>query len=306
MVYNDCMAAKGREVKDIERPKKGRPLMPTRKRIFEIIEVADENDRLSALYDSLMILCIVLSLLPLVFKETTPFLYWLDKACVVVFIADYLLRWATADYKYGRRSALPFVRYPFSFMALVDLLSILPSLTLLNGGFKVLRVLRMIRALRVFRVLKALRYSRSIRIISRVLRRSRESLLAVGTLALGYILVSALIIFNAEPDSFHNFFEAVYWSTVLLTTVGFGDITPVTTIGRSIAIVSSLFGIAIVALPSGIITAGYMKELEEQRAEEERERRESAQPAPHYLNRFRLHQMKTEQRETNASEASKE
>ncbi len=263
----------------------------SRKRIFEIIEVAKEDDRLSAVYDSCMLLSIFLSLIPLVFKETTPFLNGLDKACVVVFIADYLMRWSTADYKYGSASPLSFARYPFSFMAIVDLVSILPSLTVLNNGFKVLRVLRMFRALRVFRVLKALRYSRSLRIIANVLRRSRESLLAVGTLAVGYILISALIIFNAEPDSFHNFFEAVYWSTVLLTTVGFGDIIPVTTIGRSIAILSSLFGIAIVALPSGIVTAGYMKELEEQRLEEEKERAahpERGDAAPHYLNRFRL------------------
>lgn len=81
---------------------------------------------------------------------------------------------------------------------------------------------------------------------------------------------------------------------MLLTTVGFGDITPVTTVGRSIAIVSSLFGIAIVALPSGIITAGYMKELEEQRAEEGQERGGAARSAPHYLNRFHLHDLKTE------------
>ena len=260
----------------------------SRKRIFEIIEVAEENDRLSAVYDSCMLLCILLSLIPLVFKETTAFLNGLDKACVVIFIADYLLRWSTADFKFNSRSPLAFVRYPFSFMALVDLLSILPSLTVLNSGFKVLRVLRMFRALRVFRVLKALRYSRSIKLISNVLRHSKDSLLAVGTLAVGYILISALIIFNAEPDSFHNFFEAVYWSTVLLTTVGFGDITPVTTIGRMIAIVSSIFGIAIVALPSGIITAGYMKELEERRAEEEKERAETPSAAPHYLNRFQL------------------
>ena len=96
---------------------------------------------------------------------------------------------------------------------------------------------------------------------------------------------------NINTLNFNNFFEAVYWSTVLLTTVGFGDITPVTTIGRSIAICSSLFGIAIVALPSGIITAGYMKELEERRAEEEKERAahpERGDAAPHYLNRFRL------------------
>ncbi len=242
-----------------------------RKRIYEVIEAAQGEDKLSAVYDSGMIVCIVLSLIPLVFKENTPFLNALDKACVVIFIGDYLLRWSTADYKFGS-SPLSFVRYPFSVMALVDLLSILPSLTVLNSSFKVLRVLRMIRALRVFRVLKALRYSKSLRIIGNVLRNAKESLLAVGTLALGYIFISALIIFNVEPDSFNNFFEAVYWSTVLLTTVGFGDITPVTTIGRSIAILSSLFGIAIVALPSGIITAGYMRELAEQREEEKARR----------------------------------
>ena len=232
-----------------------------RKRIYEVIEISRDGDRLSAVYDSLMIVVIALSLVPLVFKETTPLLTAVDRAAVVIFILDYLLRWATADYKFGKSGLLSFVRYPFSFMAIIDLLSILPSLTILNSGFKVLRMLRMARAMRVFRVLRAVRYSKSLRIIGAVLRHSRESLLAVGSLALAYIFISALIIFNAEPDSFRNFFEALYWSTVLLTTVGFGDITPVTTIGRAIAMTSSLFGIAIVALPSGIITAGYMKQL---------------------------------------------
>lgn len=234
-----------------------------RKRIFEVIEISRDGDRLSAVYDSSMILVIALSLLPLLFKESTPFLSGLDKVCVAVFLLDYLLRWATADYKFGKRTVLSFVRYPFSFMALIDLLSILPSLTVLNSAFKVLRMLRMARALRVFRVLRAARYSRSLRIIGAVLRSSKESLLAVGSLALAYIFICALIIFNAEPDSFRNFFEALYWSTVLLTTVGFGDITPVTVVGRAIAMTSSIFGIAIVALPSGIITAGYMRELSE-------------------------------------------
>ena len=245
--------------------------MGIRKRIFEVIEVSRDGDRLSALYDSFMIVVILLSLLPLVFKEMTPVLYVLDKASMVVFIIDYLLRWATADYKYQRQSASSFLRYPFSLMALVDLVSILPSLSVLNSGFKVLRLLRMMRSLRVFRVLKVVRYSKSIRIIGNVLKNSRESLAAVGSLALAYIIVSALIIFNAEPDSFRNFFEAVYWSTVLLTTVGFGDITPVTAIGRLIAMVSSIFGMAIVALPSGIITAGYMQELYRKREEQDAE-----------------------------------
>lgn len=78
----------------------------------------------------------------------------------------------------------------------------------------------------------------------------------------GYILISALIIFNVEPDSFGNFFDAIYWATVSLTTVGYGDIYPVSTMGRVITMLSSILGIAIVALPAGIITAGYMKELE--------------------------------------------
>jgi voltage-gated potassium channel len=81
-------------------------------------------------------------------------------------------------------------------------------------------------------------------------------------LAGGYILVSALIIFNIEPESFGSFFDAVYWATVSLTTVGYGDIYPVSLMGRIITMFSSVFGIAIVALPAGIITAGYMGELE--------------------------------------------
>ena len=146
-------------------------------------------------------------------------------------------------------------------MAVIDLLSILPSLTVVNSGFKVLRVLRMLRAMRVVRVFKAMRYSKSFEIIGRVLRSSKDSLISVCALAAGYIVISALIIYNVEPDSFESFFEAIYWATVSLTTVGYGDIYPVSTLGRIITMVSSVFGIAIVALPAGIITAGYMNEL---------------------------------------------
>lgn len=153
------------------------------------------------------------------------------------------------------------MRYPISFMAIIDLISILPSLSFVNSGFKLLRVLRMIRAMRVFRVFKAMRYSRSFEIIGNVLRSSKDSLVAVCALAGGYILVSALVIFNVEPDSFNSFFDAIYWATVSLTTVGYGDIYPVSTLGRIITMVSSIFGIAIVALPAGIITAGYMNEI---------------------------------------------
>lgn len=236
----------------------------TRKRIFEIIEKSDGNDRLSSIYDMTMIVVIVVSLLPLAFKQETAIFYITDKITVAIFIVDYFLRWMTADWKFGEKGAVSFIRYPFSPMALIDMLSILPSLTIINQGFKVLRVLRMIRALRVVRVFKAMRYSKNFEIIGNVLRSSKESLIAVSVLAAGYILVSALIIFNVEPDSFTTFFDAIYWATVSLTTVGYGDIYPVTTIGRIITMFSSVFGIAIVALPAGIITAGYMNELQKE------------------------------------------
>jgi len=208
-----------------------------------------------------MMAVIVASIIPLAFKQDTMVFTVIDRTAVTIFIFDYLLRLCTADFKYGRKTVSSFLQYPFSFMAIIDLLSILPSVTVLNNSFRLLRILRLVRAVRVFRVFKILRYSKSFRIIVSVFKRQKESLLAVVTLAIAYIIISALIIFNVEPGSFNTFFDAVYWATVSLTTMGYGDIYPITTVGRTVTMVSSIFGIAIVALPAGIITAGYMNEI---------------------------------------------
>ena len=235
-----------------------------RKRLYEIIEADDPADGVdlpSTIYDVFMIVIITISILPLAFKAQPPIFTTFEHIALAVFIADYILRLSTADYKFGKHELSSFLRYPFSPMAIVDLVSILPSLAMVNSGLRLLRVMRMLHAFRVFRVFKAFRYSSIIRTLSEVLRESREPLAAVFALAVGYILMSALVIFTVEGDSFDNFFEAVYWATVSLTTVGYGDIYPVTVIGRIVTMVSSLAGIAIVALPSGIITAGYIKAI---------------------------------------------
>jgi len=160
-------------------------------------------------------------------------------------------------------------------MALIDLLCILPSLSLTNAGFRVLKIFRLLlRTLRVFRVFKAVRYSKSLQMIKHVFITQKKPLITVGVLAVAYILISALVIFNVEPDSFETFFDAVYWATVSLTTMGYGDIYPVTTIGRIVTMVSSIFGIAIIALPSGIITAGFMEMLNDSSNERENEKTE--------------------------------
>ena len=95
-------------------------------------------------------------------------------------------------------------------------------------------------------------------------------LLSVLGIALMYIFVAALAVFAYEPETFDNFFAALYWATTALTTVGYGDIYPHTDVGRLISMVSSIFGIAIIALPSGIMTAGFMEEL--RRSAEKRDR----------------------------------
>ena len=243
-----------------------------RKRLFEIIETAKEDDRLSNVYDIFMMIVIVLSLVPLAFKQEPPFFVIMDKVAAVIFVIDYVLRFATADLKL-KKGALSFVLYPFTPMALIDLLCILPSISIISSAFRVLKVFRLLRTLRVFRVFKAVRYSHSINMIKEVFVIERKPLITVFVLAIGYVVASALVIFNVEPDLFNTFLDAVYWATVSLTTMGYGDITPVTSVGRLVTMISSMFGIAIIALPSGIITAGFMKIL---RVEQEREAAEKA------------------------------
>ena len=231
----------------------------TRKTLFQIIEPHQKENAIEKSYDVLMFLTIIVSLIPLTTKSHTGIFMWLDFVSTVIFIVDYILRLLTADYKLGK-GKLSFFLYPFTFLALADLLCILPSLFLLNNSLRLFKILRMLRILRIF---KFIRYSKNIQILTNVLKKQKDSLMIVGLLALGYIFISALIIFNVEPSTFPNFFDALYWATISLTTVGYGDIYAVSTTGKIITMISSFLGIAIVALPAGIITAGYMKEIKE-------------------------------------------
>lgn len=231
-----------------------------RKRIYRIIEVSQGDDCISSIYDYAMMAIIIISLVPLAFKETNTVFYLIDKITAGLFIIDYAFREIVADLKL-KKGPTSFILYPFTPLALIDLFSILPSFCALSAGFRLLKLFRLLRTFRVFRAFKMLRYSRSIAIIGNVMRAQRTPLLAVCSLAGAYVLVSALVIFNVEPDTFATFFDAVYWATVSLTTMGYGDIYPVTAAGRIVTMLSSFVGIAIVALPAGIITAGYMDEI---------------------------------------------
>lgn len=231
-----------------------------RKKIYSIIEPIGNENKLSNIYDFIMMTTIIVSIIPLAFKESNTLFQWIDYITVSIFILDYLLRLLTADYKL-KKSVSSFFVYPLTPMAIIDLISILPSLTVLNSSFRLLKLFRLLRTLKVLRAFKFLRYSKSFDIISNVFKKQKKVLSAVATMAVAYVLISALVIYNVEPESFETFFDAIYWATISLTTVGYGDIYPVTTVGRIVTMISSVFGIAIIALPSGVITAGYLEEV---------------------------------------------
>ena len=144
-----------------------------RQKIFEIIEVAKENDKWSHIYDSFMMIVILISIFPLAFKIQTDLFLNIDKIATIIFIVDYVLRFITADYKLNK-GKISFVLYPFTFMAIIDLLSILPSITLLNNGLRLFKIFRLIRTLRVFRIFKSFRYSKNIQMVVNVFKRQKE------------------------------------------------------------------------------------------------------------------------------------
>jgi voltage-gated potassium channel len=239
-----------------------------RQKIYNIIRT-DQDSTVNDAYDWLMLVCIVISIIPLAFREQYVLFEWFDKVSVSVFIIDYLFRWITADLQMPNRPHWQaFLLYPFTGFAIIDLLSILPSFIVVN---KALKLFRMTRLLKILRVFKFIRYSRNVKILMKVLRKERHILFVVFWIALAYILTTALIMFNAEEsEAFQNFFDALYWATTTLTTVGYGDICPTSDLGRVISMFSAIFGVAVIALPSGVITASYLEELREVKEKEEK------------------------------------
>ena len=258
--------------------------MISRKRIFEIIEQGHtDGDKPSLAYDLFMLVAIIVSIIPLTFTRFHKSCIYIEHITVAIFIVDYILRWITADYRLGKGKK-SFYLYPFSAWAIIDLLSILPVFIMLWKGFKIFRVARM---LRILRLLKFIRYADKIMVLGKVIRKEKDVLLTVLGIALFYVFLTALVMFNAEPHfnanhepaAFNSFFDALYWATVTLTTVGYGDMIPATDLGRFVSMLSSLFGVAIIALPSGVITASYLEELRilKQKKEEEKEERALAE-----------------------------
>ncbi len=250
--------------------------MLSREEIYKLIEPSHKDTLASRAYNVVMLVAIIIGIVPLMFRTYYKLFWWFDLISGLLFIADYILRWYTADYLSDRKKPWAFIIHPFTPMAIIDLLSILPIFHLLVPSFKLFRVPRLLKILRVFKII---RYFEPLEIILSVIRKQRQILQTVLSLAIFYIFVTALIMFHAEEDInpatgkylFDTYFDAFYWAACTLTTVGYGDLYPISTLGRAISIVSSMVGIAIIALPSGIVTAGYMDELRSRKEAKEKQ-----------------------------------
>ncbi len=238
-----------------------------REGIYRIVRRADDGDTASKVYDVLIMLAAIVSMVPLMFKQSNEILDTIDVITVYVLFMDYIFHWATYDYLSRWKGPKAFVLYPFMPMSIINLVSLLPSMGLLGQAWRILRLLR---------IFKLFQYSKSLSYISSAFKKEWRTLSSVLIIAVGYIFVSALAMFVYEPDTFGNFFDALYWATTALTTVGYGDVYPVSEVGKLISMCSSLFGVAVIALPAGIITASFVEEIN--RDKEERQNKGEAVP----------------------------
>ena len=242
-----------------------------RKRIFEIIQPDRGNSLASRVFDwtiTTLILVSVIIVFAVTFdlpEEVQRVLMCIEETASVVFTIEYLLRILTADLLYpGRGAVVSRIRYVLSPMAIIDLLAILPFWLPMFLPCSML-ALRSLRLVRILRILKLNRYFDAIRSIGEVLSSKRRELIGslffVGLL----MLVSSLLMYSvehdAQPEVFRNAFSGLWWAVATLTTVGYGDIYPVTILGRILGALIAFSGIAALAIPTGIITAGLTERI---------------------------------------------
>ena len=238
-----------------------------RKRIWEILEPAKEDDKLSRQVDIFLLILITLNVLAVIL-ETVESLYlkyqnafaYFELFSVTIFIVEYLLRlWSCVENVEKNIGKLKKrIGYALSFSAIIDIMAILPSLIALIYPTV---DLRFIRALRIIRLLKFSRYSSSINSLLSVLWDQRKSFgAAFFILFIALIIASSgmyLVEKDVQPDKFGSIPDAMWWAIVTLTTVGYGDVTPITSVGRIFGSIIIILGIGTVALPSGILAAAF-------------------------------------------------
>lgn len=242
-------------------------------------------------YTAIILLTIVVSLSMLIFSDeeqqkSSVFFSVIEIMVFLILLTDLSLRWFTSDARI-KKGKLSFLLFPFSFTNFILILSLLPSLYLINiwsgKNINFFEQMQAFKFFRIFRIILLANIIPSLDIFRRVIIKEKNTLYVVFGVVLLTIIFFAMVIYNVETSKIaiekvggnkanlkiHNFLDALYFATVSLTTIGFGDISPVTNIGKIVVMIMSIFGIAILATPAGIITGGFIQEIREMRREKE-------------------------------------
>lgn len=237
-----------------------------KKKIFDIIQIGDKSNVLSKIFDYFIVFNIFFNITALIletFEELNSFsevFKAVEIITTLIFLIEYILRIYTADLLYPEKSqAKAIFRFIFSFDGIVDLFTIIPVFFL--SGFVVFRILRVIRIFHLFRINTQ---SDSFNIITKVLYNKKNQIIYSLIIIMILMLAGSLCMYSveheAQPEVFKNAFSGIWWTASAVLTIGYGDICPVTTLGKVLAIFISFLGVGAVAIPTGILSAGFVEQ----------------------------------------------
>ncbi len=246
--------------------------MSIRKRVWEVVEVAKPGDKYSRWFDIAMLSLIVLNVAAVIIGSIQSvqtrfgtFLSVFETVSVVLFTVEYAARlWSCTEENRFRRPFVGRARFALQVMVLVDLLAVLPFYLPFLGID--LRSLRALRLFRILRVAKVGRYYSSLQLMKNVLRSKKEELILTSALMFLLLVLSSTLLFYCEnavqPEAFSSIPATMWWAVATLTTVGYGDMCPITALGKTAASVIAVLGIGMFALPTGIVGAGFVEEVQ--------------------------------------------
>ena len=239
-----------------------------KQKVFNVIQIGDKSNHISRLFD-IFITVTILSNIVVTFLQTFDELHYLNTffnaveyITLLIFCGEYILRIWTADYLYPDKTKTQArLRFLVSFDGIVDFLTIVPVFFL--SGFVIFRMLRVARIFHLFRL--NAKYD-SFNVITTVLYEKRNQIISSVFIVVILMLASSLCMYSVEHDAqplvFRNAFSGIWWSMSTLLTVGYGDIYPITTLGRVMAICIAYLGVGVVAIPTGIISAGFVEQYQ--------------------------------------------
>ena len=257
-----------------------------RYRTFELLNPATFGDQTSRLWDQFFSLLILLNVIAVTLESVEKIhekyehiFHSFELFSILIFTVEYSLRVWVAPLKYENDSIASYsarIKYVFSVNGIIDLLSIIPFyLQFMLPGLD----LRILRTLRLLRILKLSTYNSALSDLIEAIREERRSFIAAGYIFVVMFIIASSLIYFAEhqkhPTHFNSIPDSMYWALITLTTVGYGDVTPITALGKLIAVISAMGGVIVVALLTGIIASSFSLQMERRKAEFEDEIRDA-------------------------------